>query len=88
MSNWVKPEWLPRIPKNDRGPFFCYILWVEDTRQYYVGHSGNPEERIQKHFDGKVKTTAGYRLKLLWISDALPLRTNARRFEAALKQLR
>ena len=61
------------------------MLWVADTRQYYVGHTGDPEARIRKHFRDGVKTTSGYELKLLWISDQMPTRTNSRRFEAALK---
>lgn len=85
MSNWVEPEWLPRIPENDDGPFYCYVLWVKDTRQYYVGHTGDPEARIRRHFDQGVKTTSGYRLELLWISGPMAHRTDSRRFEAALK---
>ena len=84
MSNWVDPEWLPRIPANDRGPFHCYILW-SDTRQYYVGHTNDPESRIKKHFSDGVPTTSRHRLKLLWVSDGVRARTQARRFEAALK---
>ena len=58
MSNWVDPEWLPSVPANDRGPFHCYVLWAGDTRQYYVGHTSDPESRIEEHFDGMVMTTA------------------------------
>ena len=85
MSNWVEPEWLPTVPVNDRGPFHCYVLWAGGTRQYYVGHTNDPEARIEKHFDGLVRTTVGHSLKLLWVSSPLRLRTDARRFEAALK---
>ena len=85
MSNWVEPEWLPRIPENDDGPFYCYVLWVKDTRQYYVGHTGDPEARIRRHFDQGVKTTSGHSLQLLWISGPMARRTNSRKFEAALK---
>ena len=41
MTAWVEPEWIPDIPENDRTPFHCYILWVADTRQYYIGHTVN-----------------------------------------------
>ena len=85
MRNWVEPEWLPSVPANDYGPFYCYVLWVEDTRQYYVGHTGNPEARNRDHFEGDVTTTSGYLLRLLWLSGSLDTRTDARRFEAALK---
>ena len=85
MPNWVEPEWLPNIPKNDHGPFFCYVLWAEETRQYYVGHTGNPKARIREHFRSRVPTTSGYTLELLWISDPMSAHTDARRFEAALK---
>lgn len=84
-SNWVEPEWLPNIPRNDRGPFHCYVLWVAETRQYYIGHTGDPDKRIRRHFNQGVQTTAGYRLKLLWVSGSMGRRTDARNFEAALK---
>ena len=85
MSNWVEPEWLPSVPATDRGPFHCYVIWAGDTRQYYVGHTSDPEARIEKHFEGLVRTTAGHPMQLLWVSGPLRFRTDARRFEAALK---
>lgn len=85
MPNWVKPEWLPCVPQNDHGPFFCYVLWVAETRQYYVGHTGDLEARLRKHFSDGVKTTSGYRLKLLWLSGPMATRSSTRHFEAALK---
>lgn len=85
MSNWIEPEWLPRVPGNDRGPFHCYVFWVADTRKYYVGHTSDPEERIRRHFRGGVRTTAGYDLKCLWVSDPIRSRRDAADFEAALK---
>ena len=85
MTAWVEPEWIPDIPENDRGPFHCYILWVTDTRQYYIGHTGNLAARLRSHFSGRSYTTAGHELRRLWISDPMNRRTDARRFEAALK---
>ena len=85
MSTWVNPEWLPTIPENDRGPFHCYLLWVKEARGYYVGHTGDPEERIQRHFEGGVKSTQGFLLTLLWVSDPMRRRREAQRFEAAIK---
>ena len=84
-NNWVEPEWLPQVPKDDKGPFHCYVLWVTDTRQYYVGHTGYLRDRIERHFDGNVRTTAGHQLQCLWISAEMLRRTDARNFEAALK---
>lgn len=85
MTSWIKPEWLPRVPRNDYGPFFCYVLWVAETRQYHVGHAGDREERLRKHFSDGDKATSGYGLRLLWVSGPMATRTNARHFEAALK---
>ena len=85
MTNYVKPEWLPTIPENDTGPFFCYIFWAKDTREYYVGHTGDIDQRTKEHLNNRVKTTAGHDLRRLWVSDKMPKRSNARRFEAALK---
>ena len=50
MTAWVEPEWIPDIPENDRGPFHCYILWVADARQYYIGYTGNLAARLGAHF--------------------------------------
>lgn len=85
VNCWVDPEWLPTIPHSDFGPFYCYILWAKQAKSYYVGHSGNVDARIAAHKSGQVPTTRGNYLSVLWISDPIPRRTNARHFEAALK---
>ena len=85
MSNYVDPEWLPAVPKDDRGTFYCYIFWLKETRQYYVGHSGKIDDGIRRHFRSGVKTTRGFTKKLLWVSREMRFRTDARNFEAALK---
>ena len=85
MTNLIGPEWLPTIPQSDVGTFLCYILWVEDTRQYYVGQTVDPKRSIQEHFADGVMTPAGQRLELIWISDSFPVRRGVRQFEAALR---
>ena len=37
--------------------FFTYILQSESTGRYYVGHTGNLDERLLSHNGGKVKST-------------------------------
>ena len=85
MTNWIGPEWLPTIPQSDVGTFLCYILWVEDTQQYYVGQTVDPKRSIQEHFADGVMTPAGQRLELIWISDSFPVRRGVRQFEATLR---
>lgn len=85
MANWVDPEWLPALPADDRGPFHCYIFWLQEPKQYYVGHSGKIDRRLQQHFRDGVKSSRGYTRQLLWVSWEMRRRTDAKKFEAALK---
>lgn len=85
MANWVDPEWLPTVPVSDNGPFHCYILWLKEPKQYYVGHSGKICQRLRQHFNNGVKSSCGYTRQLLWVSGEMASRTDAKNFEAALK---
>ena len=87
MVNYVKPEWLPTVPADDgRGPFYCYVLWSKDSRAYYVGHTADDERRIKRHLEGRVRTTKGHDLIVLWVSRQMFRgRGEAKKFEAALK---
>lgn len=78
-------EWLPRIPVNDPGPWYCYLLWIEEKSAYYVGHTGKFAGRMKAHYDGKVLTTKGYEYKEIWRSEPLASRTASRHFERDLK---
>lgn len=84
-SRWVDPEWIPSVPRNDRGPFYCYVLWLPRVRQYYVGHTGNLEERLEAHFGNEVPSTRGLWKDALWVSSRMYSRTEARELEAVLK---
>ena len=59
MTNWIGPEWLPTIPQSDVGTFLCYILWVEDTRQYYVGQTVDPKRSMSRAFRRRSDDTRG-----------------------------
>ena len=87
MSPFIPPETLPRELRNDRGPFYCYVLWISDTWQYYVGHTNDPDRRIDQHKSGTVPTTREHCLsiELLWVSRKMGTREEATGFEAALK---
>jgi len=37
--------------------FYMYILQSEKSGRYYIGHTGNLDERIATHNSGKVKST-------------------------------
>ena len=70
-----------------QGPFYCYVLWISDTCQYYVGHTNDPDRRIDEHLSGTVETTRGHSLEPepLWVSREMGTREEATGFEAALK---
>ena len=85
MSDFFPPETLSRELSNDPGPFFCYVLWISDTCQYYVGHTNDHERRIAQHLSGTVGTTQGHFIEPLWVSREMGTRKEATGFEAALK---
>ncbi len=37
--------------------FYTYILQSTKSRRYYVGHTSNMEERLERHNNGYVKAT-------------------------------
>ncbi len=37
--------------------FIFYILFSESTKQYYVGHTGNIDDRLYRHNQGRSKST-------------------------------
>ena len=39
------------------GNFFVYIIYSQEIDQYYVGHSGNLDDRITRHIASGSKAT-------------------------------
>ncbi|MBP9771823.1 MAG: GIY-YIG nuclease family protein [Candidatus Pacebacteria bacterium] len=37
--------------------FFVYILQSEQTRRYYIGHTGDVQKRLTRHNKGRVHST-------------------------------
>ena len=85
MSHFFPPETLSRELRNDTGPFYCYVLWISDTCQYYVGHTNDPDRRRDEHLSGTVGTTRGHSLERIWVSRKMGTREEAKGFEGALK---
>lgn len=85
MCDVFEPERLPSVPENDAGPFYCYVLYDRNNREYYVGHTGNPDARFGRHISGGVATTEGRYLIRLWESEPLPSRSDSQDLEADLK---
>ena len=65
--------------------YYCYVLWVADTHQYYVGHAGDLDGVIEAHFRGRLEVTRGLSLRVLWTSFPVPGRREAVRYEDAVK---
>ena len=85
--NRVVPEWLPDVPANDRGPFHCYIFWIKETRQYYVGHTGKLDQRLEQHVQKwSVEHEGLYETVVVGVCPLPQAWTNVRNFEAALKR--
>ena len=65
-----------------------YVYVLETDRGHYVGHSARVKTRAQEHAEGRSLSTAGANPELVWVSGPLRTRTDAARFEAAMKALR
>ena len=44
-------------------PYFVYILRSEKDGSYYIGHTSNPEDRLERHNQGRSQYT---RTKVPW----------------------
>lgn len=63
---------------------FVYILKLTNE-QYYIGETGNLENRIKQHFQGNTKTTIRVRPKELVFYAAFKTKARALAFERYLK---
>ncbi len=55
MKCGVPPEAVMRTP--EMSMFFIYIIQSEKTNRYYVGYTGNIDQRLEKHNAGGVNST-------------------------------
>lgn len=62
--------------------YYVYILKFKN--KYYTGYSSNLKERLKDHMSGKVKTTSGINIKLVWYS-SFQTKNKALEFEKYLK---
>ncbi len=88
---YYEPEDLgPEQDRRDAAvPNRRYYVYVLDTEfGHYVGHTFHVRRRLREHQGGEVPSTAGSNPMLAWSSGPLRTRSDAARFEAALKSLR
>jgi putative endonuclease len=66
---------------------FCvYILWSERLGKYYVGSTGNLENRVKRHNKGEEKfTSKGVPWQLIW-SECYRTRSEAVQMENKIKK--
>ena len=68
--------------------YFVYVLQSEKDGSYYVGHTNNLSERLQRHNEGRSPYTKG---RLPWKSiyqEAFDSRTEAMKREAEIKGMK
>ena len=65
--------------------FFTYVLVSESTGRYYIGSTGNIEDRLEHHNAGRTKLTKGFRLWRLIHQEEYDTLPHARNRESLLK---
>ncbi len=68
-------------------PYFCYILWSNIGKKFYIGVTENVKLRLDQHNAGISKWTKRYAgtWKLVWTNEFQNL-SDARKFENKLKK--
>ena len=67
-------------------PYYTYILQSEKTGKYYIGSTGNLEDRLQRHNQGRSGyTKSGIPWKLVY-KEEYSTRSDAAKREQAIKQ--
>jgi len=67
--------------------YFVYILYSKDFDKYYKGQCNDIENRLLRHNQGEVKSTAPYKPWILVWSALKDTRSEAMRLERKLKNL-
>ena len=65
---------------------YVYILYSELHDRFYIGHSSDLGQRVQRHNEGKTFSTAPYRPWKLVYSQEFPTRGEAMKRERRLKR--
>ena len=66
-------------------PYFVYVLQSERDGSYYVGHTADLEERIQRHNEGRSLYTKGRVPWELLYQEKFGLRSDASKREREIK---
>ena len=66
---------------------FCvYILYSRERNKYYIGQTGDMEQRAKWHLDGKTFSTRGVRGWEILFLQTVAGRTEAMKLESAIKK--
>ena len=68
--------------------FYVYILYSKDFDRYYIGQTDNIDARIDRHNEGKVKSTKHYTPWELKYTEQFASRSEAMKREKFLKNQR
>ena len=68
--------------------YFVYILQSERDGAYYVGHTGNVEERLTRHNEGRSEYSKGKGLWRLVYYEVYGSRAEAMRREREIKRMK
>jgi len=67
--------------------YFVYILYSVGFDKYYIGQTGNIEDRLERHNSGSEKATKPYKPWMLVWHTLKPSRAEAMELEKKLKNL-
>ncbi len=68
--------------------YFVYILHSSQYNRYYIGSTGNIEDRVNRHNDGATKSTKPFRPWVLVYQENFETRTEARKRENQIKKFK
>ena len=67
-------------------PASVYIIFSEKTNKYYVGHTENLEDRLERHNAGRNLATKAGAPWILKYTEEFPTKAEASKREAAIKK--
>ncbi|MBI4126335.1 MAG: GIY-YIG nuclease family protein [Deltaproteobacteria bacterium] len=68
--------------------YHVYMLWSASKQRYYIGHTSNMEQRLERHNRGHVPSTKHYRPWVIERTVVCSSKTSAVKIEQHLKKLK